>query len=738
MFAGWASVAQASTISGTVSNNSGQPGDVTVELFMLSPSPGGMPLNIGAQGLGPVSEGSFQLPGGTTVPDGSYYIVASVDTAFDGPILSPGEPFTVSSQINIVGGQPVQGIALDIATSPPANTIETILGNGLRDPASDGIPALDAAAAAYEMVADQMGNIYFSDRSLSYDRVRKIDTNGIITTIAGIPNGATFQGDGGPAFNAALMNPRGLAIDDAGNLYISERDNNAIRKIDTNGIITTVAGIKIPGKRGGIKGGGAPFQGDGGPALNASILGPLDIAFDGQGNLYIAEYGAKAIRKISSNGIITTVAGDGSGAGSTIIDGSPASMPIGPFYLATGPQGRIYFSNRYDQVLTIDGMQDYVVTSPGVTSSPAGQYRVIASNPVYPYYYVDGHPAINTVFRRINSVEVDKAGNIYIADSGDYRIRKIDSATGIVSTVAGNGARGSSGDGGPAMAARIGTMQAIALDAGGNLYIPEYDTGRIRKVAKVGALHGPAPVFSGTVTYSNGMPAIDAYVTVFDMNAVWDPITGQPIPAPVSVYPDANGNYQLYGIAPGTYVLDVSYFDPVMNWPIPDFPNGDTGGPIDAVTGQIVMPPAMPTPYNVGAGEQLTVNVQLYNPAAPPAATTILGTVSYFGGSPAQNAYVTAYDVNAVWDPVAMKMIPEPISVLADANGNYQFADILPGTYWIEVLYFNPATSMPEPMFPNGAMGGPLTSDGKLALPPLMPGEFSVTQGQVLTVNAQL
>jgi uncharacterized protein (TIGR03437 family) len=195
----------------------------------------------------------------------------------------------------------------------PGGVISTAAGNGGLQYSGDGGPATGAGMASPVSVAtDAAGNFYFAD--LSSRRIRKVDTSGIVITVAG--NGTPgFSGDGGPATAASILSPKGMAVDAAGNLYFADTDNNRIRKVDTNGIITTVAGTDIPG-----------FAGDGGPATSARLSSPRDVKVDAQGNLYIADAGNNRIRKV-------TVSGGGSGSGPSIsrvgnaAGGSPLIAP---------------------------------------------------------------------------------------------------------------------------------------------------------------------------------------------------------------------------------------------------------------------------------------------------------------------------------------------------------------------------------------------------------------------------
>ena len=230
-------------------------------------------------------------------------------------------------------------------------------------------------------------------------RIRKVGATGVISTVAG--NGTRgYRGDGGPAVAARLRLPTGVALDESGNLYIADTSNHRIRKVDSAGVITTVAGDGTQG-----------FGGDSGAATAAQLNDPYGVALDGSGNLYIADTDNERIRKVDASGVISTVAGDGT----------------------------------YD-------------------------------------FSGDGGSAVAARLNVPEGVALDESGNLYIADTYNERIRKVD-ASGVISTVAGNGTSGFGGDGGPAVAAQLNSPSGVALDGAGNLYVADTYNHRIRKVA---------------------------------------------------------------------------------------------------------------------------------------------------------------------------------------------------------------------------------------------------------------
>jgi len=339
--------------------------------------------------------------------------------------------------------------------------IATVAGNGAAGYAGDGGPATSAKLdQPYAVAVDGPGNIYIADAANNV--IRKVAAaTGIIATVAG--NGAAYySGDGGPATNAQLVSPLGVAIDGSGNLYVSDL-SNVIRKVATaTGIITTVAGN-----------GAAGYSGDGGPAINARLNHPSRMAVDNSGNLYFADTGNNVIRKVAAaTGIVTTVAGNGTAGYSG--DGGPASSASlsGPQGVAVDGSGNLYIAD--------DAAIRKVAAATGVITTVAGKGTG--------GYSGDGGPAIKAQISA-SSVTVDGAGNLYIADTQNNAIRKVMAATGIITTVAGNGGAGYSGDGGPATSAELHSPMSVAVDGSGNLYIADWQNDLIRKaVAATGIL----------------------------------------------------------------------------------------------------------------------------------------------------------------------------------------------------------------------------------------------------------
>ena len=279
--------------------------------------------------------------------------------------------------------------------------ITTVAGNGAQGVSGNGGPAVAAELSLSERSGggrQPQLNLFIADSNNNC--VRKVGTNGLITTVAGGVS-AGFFGDGGRAVEAGLDQPRYVAVDTHGNLYISDKDNDRVRMVDPNGVITTVAGGAAPGT----------FSGDGGPAANAALAQPYGLTIDLFGNLYIADHGNQRVRRVDAAGVITTVAGTGS---------ATYSGDLGPAVAA--------------------GLAE-----------PAG-------------------------------VVLDPTGNLYIADQENNRIRRVDT-NGNIATVAGGAKSGFGGDGGRATNASLASPLGVTLDPAGNLYIADDENYRVRKVA---------------------------------------------------------------------------------------------------------------------------------------------------------------------------------------------------------------------------------------------------------------
>jgi uncharacterized protein (TIGR03437 family) len=325
-------------------------------------------------------------------------------------------------------------------------TIYTVAGNGTLGYTGDYGPATSAEVhGPYGVAADSAGNLYIADSGNNV--IRKV-SNGVITTFAG--NGTPgYTGDNKSPTSAQLNAPYGVAVDSAGNLYIADSANNVIREV-SNGVITTVAGNGTPG-----------YFGDKGPATSAQLFTPNWVAVDSVGNLYIADFGNNVVRKVSG-GVITTVAGNGMyGFGGDNAQATSAELWY-PSGVAVDSAGSLFIADFANS--RIRKVSNGVITTV-VGNGTAG-------------YSGDGGPATSAELYQPIGVALDSAGNLYIADISNNRIRKVSNE--VITTVAGNGTTGYSGDGGAAASAELSQPLGVAPDSAGNLYIADFGNNRVR------------------------------------------------------------------------------------------------------------------------------------------------------------------------------------------------------------------------------------------------------------------
>ena len=330
--------------------------------------------------------------------------------------------------------------------------ITTIAGTGTAASTGDG--GLASVAAIYhpaDVFIDASGNIFFSE--YEGQKIRKITPSGIISTVAGT-GVAGYSGDGGPATAARFNGIFGITGDAAGNIYACDFNNQRIRKIDASGTITTIAGTGAGG-----------YSGDGGAATLANIWQPEYPRIDNAGNLCFTDNQNHRVRKISSTGVISTIAGNGT-SGYTG-DGGAATLAALSF------PGGICFDNSGNMFIADNNNVIRKINSSGIISTIAGTG---ASG-----YSGDGGPATAAKMRVPQGMIVDAAGNLLVAETNNHCIRKINTA-GYASTYAGIGAPGFAGDGAPATAAKLNTPCAVGLDAAGNLFVVDVYNHRLRRV----------------------------------------------------------------------------------------------------------------------------------------------------------------------------------------------------------------------------------------------------------------
>ena len=384
-----------------------------------------------------------------------------VGTAMPASVFLGGWTLDVPHAYDPIGGVLNLGNGGRRDTAGSVHDISTVAGNGFSGFSGDGGPATSAALyTPLGIAVGPDGSLYIADYSTQ--RIRRV-RRGIITTVAG--NGLRgFSGDGGPATSAKLAEPYGVAVAPDGSLYIADRSNNRIRRVDPDGIITTVAGN-----------GTASFSGDGGPATSATFSFPQGVAVGPDGSLYIVASSNARIRRVGPDGIITTVAGGGTAG---LGDGGPAtSAQLRPTGVAIGPDGSLYVADSSNDRIRRVG--------------PDGIITTVAGNGLRGFSG-DGGPATSAQLNNPSyGVAAGPDGSLYIADSANNRIRRVD-PDGIITTVAGNGTASFSGDGGPATSATLAYPAGIAVGADGTLYVTDNSNRRIRHVGF------PLPGFAAT------------------------------------------------------------------------------------------------------------------------------------------------------------------------------------------------------------------------------------------------
>ena len=358
----------------------------------------------------------------------------------------------------------------------PGGVISTFAGNGLTGFSGDGGQAYAAQLSRPSGIfIDANGNFYVADTGNG--RIRKITPAGIISTIAG-SGIVDSSGDGGLATNAGLNSPQGVIVNMIGEVYVSEVAGNRIRRFTEGGNISTVAGT-----------GSAGFAGDGGPGVVAVLRQPTAMTLDGVGNLYFADSSNYRVRKLDTNGVITTVAGDGSGSCSTSAASATASSILFPSGVEFDASGNLYIASACNRIQKV---------------APGGSISTIAGTLGFGFGG-DGFPAVNATLNSPAGLALGLDGSLYIADYFNHRVRRI-APDQKIGTVAGSAY---SGDGGQALGAGLGLPMGTAFDAAGNLYIAESAYHRVRKVTPAGIISTFAGDGVGRFAGDSG-PAVEA------------------------------------------------------------------------------------------------------------------------------------------------------------------------------------------------------------------------------------
>lgn len=434
--------------------------------------------NLSGTGGGQVAP-MFNNPYGIAIgPDGALY-VTEVGNSLVRKVTTAGVVTTFAGNANIFGATDgttdatfngPQGVAVDSSGNVyvadySSNTIRKITSAGVVSTfagtagTSGSADATGTAARFFSpsgLAVDSSGNVYVADTD--NHTIRKITPAGVVTTVAGTA-GSAGDADGNKA-TARLNSPRAVAVDAGGNLYVADNGNNAVRKVDTSGAITTLAGKA--GTFGSVDGIGAA----------ARFNLPTGIAIDSAGNLYVAEQPTSVIRKVTPAGVVTTLAGTATNSGRTDATGAAARFDR-PTSVAVDSAGNVYVTDYANQLIR-------KITAAGVVSTLAGTGGVAG------YQDGTGYLLSPSMFRNPSSATFDAAGNLYIADTNNNSIRKI-SRGGIVTLLAGNGSSAGTGDG-TGTDARFNGPAGIVAASDGTLYVADTGNHTIRKVTSAGVV----------------------------------------------------------------------------------------------------------------------------------------------------------------------------------------------------------------------------------------------------------
>ncbi len=442
------------------------------------------PSGIAVQAGGPVyvsdvTQGTVQsIDLAKWTPQGTETAAGSESVSIGGDLVAP-------SRLIVDGRGRLIIATLDrIVLIEPGQAAIVVAGNGEAGFAGDGGTAANAQFNGNSgMAIDSEGNLLVADRGNG--RLRRIDASGVVSTIAGTGDNES-TGDGGPAVAASLDRPVDVAVGPDGSIFVAELGGHRIRRIGRDGVINTYAGVGIAG-----------FDGDGGPAVEALLNSPRAIEVDSEGNLYIADWRNSVLRRVAVDGSISTVAGLASQG--ALREGRPAfavALPP-PLDLALGPEGTLYLLLQGTRTVHLlrppsDARETddcYGAASAPVPRAPliADGIALIVAGDTDAGFAGDGGPVSEARFAIPQSFAISDDGRIFVADSGNHRIRVI-STSGEVSTFAGTGEPGYSGDGGEADAARISGPKAIEVDSRGNVFFFDSGNFRIRRIDRCGII----------------------------------------------------------------------------------------------------------------------------------------------------------------------------------------------------------------------------------------------------------
>jgi hypothetical protein len=429
-------------------------------------------LTLGQPNLDFTTTGTNTCPGANLMVNSTCQLSVTFSPLYPG--VRNGAVELLDSGNNVLGTQYLTGTGQGALGVMVPGTMETAVGSGDWTSVNDGESALQGDLDLPAGVAvDGIGDIFIADSA--HNRIREVyasgPNKGLIETICNTTGQPDYTGDGGAAINATVSNPQSIAIDGAGNLYVADTGNNAIRKIDAfTGIITSAVNHEQTTTAG--------FSGDGGPATAALLDTPYGITVDAAGDLFIADTKNQRIREVTyPGGTITTIAGSGAtsapGVGEYSGDGGSATLADLnlPFAVAFDGAGNMYIPDSGNNRIRVVYR----------TGALAGTINTFAGNG-NAAFAGDGQAAINASFYAPSGLAFDVAGNLYVADTQNNRVRKISVSNGEINTIAGNGSGKYVGDGGNATVAGLYGPQGLFLDGLGNLYIADFFDHRIREI----------------------------------------------------------------------------------------------------------------------------------------------------------------------------------------------------------------------------------------------------------------
>lgn len=451
---------------------------------------------------------------------------------------------------------------------------------------------------------DGSGNLYIAE--MANHVIRRVDPSGQLTIVAGTGTQG-FSGDGSPATSSTLDSPQGLAVVSSGLLYIADTNNHRIRLLNlATGVLTTIAGTGVAG-----------YSGDGGSALSAQLFHPTALAADSSGDLYLADTGNHRIRRIDAvSGVISTVAGNGSQGSSSSSLPATQSAIDSPMGLALDPAGNLFLADSHNhRILRVDATSGIMTTVAGTGS--AG-------------FSGDGAPASSASLALPQGITIDSTGNLLFADAENHRIRRIDGSTGAITTVAGSGVQGFSGDGAPAISATLDSPRSTAISSQAAPLFSDTHNGRVREVeasnivtiAGLGAmtpvvlnLTVPPTISYGagqlTATLATAAPATGTITFFATQGATTSTLGVVPVQAGTAAL-------SLSTLAAGAYTVTATYSGDQSHAPAQSTPQTLTISPAATVT---TMSNLIAT---AGSGSSTPISVQVASTAGTPSGTVTL------------------------------------------------------------------------------------------------------------------